>query len=186
VITTDLGHLDGIAYIAKAGAEIGKFWRSIVKAAGLEDMIRRRTSRSLRPGVSRHAAGHGDVRDPSGEFMSEPILPIAGRPTPTSPGSPRDGWTTLRARQQRVSYSFFDTAVNELLIKSSVLDIRHSAVIGFVVETQCRFFADGIPGSIDVGVRVAASARAAYATDRDLQERRRDTGRARMLRPRLR
>ena len=25
VITTDLGHLDGIAYIAKAGAEIARF-----------------------------------------------------------------------------------------------------------------------------------------------------------------
>ena len=55
-----------------------------------------------------------------------------------------------------VYYSFFDTAVNELLIKSGVLDIRHSPVIGFVVETQCRFFKPmTFPDSIDAGVKVA-------------------------------
>ena len=55
-----------------------------------------------------------------------------------------------------VYYSYFDTAVNELLIKSGVLDIRHSTVIGFVVETQCRFYKPmAFPDSIDAGVRVA-------------------------------
>ena len=55
-----------------------------------------------------------------------------------------------------VYYSFFDTAVNELLIKSGVLDIRASPIIGFVVETQCRFFTPlAFPDRIDAGVRVA-------------------------------
>lgn len=55
-----------------------------------------------------------------------------------------------------VYYSFFDTAVNELLIKSDVLDIRRSPIIGFVVETQCRFFTPlAFPDRIDAGVRVA-------------------------------
>ena len=55
-----------------------------------------------------------------------------------------------------VYYSFFDTAVNELLIKSGVLDIRRSPIIGFVVETQCRFFTPlAFPDRIDAGVRVA-------------------------------
>ncbi len=55
-----------------------------------------------------------------------------------------------------VYYSFFDTAVNELLIKSGALDIRRSPTIGFVVETQCRFFAPiAFPDRIDAGVRVA-------------------------------
>ena len=55
-----------------------------------------------------------------------------------------------------VYYSFFDTAVNELLIRSGVLDIRESPIIGFVVETQCRFFAPmAFPDRIDAGVRVA-------------------------------
>ena len=52
--------------------------------------------------------------------------------------------------------SFFDTAVNELLITSGVLDIRRSPIIGFVVETRCRFFAPlAFPDRIDAGVRVA-------------------------------
>jgi acyl-CoA thioester hydrolase len=55
-----------------------------------------------------------------------------------------------------VYYSFFDTAVNELLIRSDVLDIRRSPIIGFVVETQCRFFTPlAFPDRIDAGVRVA-------------------------------
>ena len=55
-----------------------------------------------------------------------------------------------------VYYSFFDTAVNELLIRSGVLDVRRSPIIGFVVETQCRFFTPmAYPDRIDAGVRVA-------------------------------
>jgi acyl-CoA thioester hydrolase len=55
-----------------------------------------------------------------------------------------------------VYYSFFDTAVNELLIRRGVLDIRRSPVIGFVVETRCQFFAPlAFPDRIDVGIRVA-------------------------------
>ena len=55
-----------------------------------------------------------------------------------------------------VYYAFFDTAVNELLIRSGALDIRRSPIIGFVVETQCRFFTPlAFPDRIDAGVRVA-------------------------------
>ena len=55
-----------------------------------------------------------------------------------------------------VYYAFFDTAVNELLIRSDVLDVRRSPIIGFVVETRCRFFAPlAFPDRIDAGVRVA-------------------------------
>jgi acyl-CoA thioester hydrolase len=55
-----------------------------------------------------------------------------------------------------VYYAFFDTAVNELLIRRGVLDIRRSPIIGFVVETQCRFFAPiAFPDRIEAGVRVA-------------------------------
>ena len=35
VITTDLGHLDGIAYIAKAGADIARFLAQSVTAKPL-------------------------------------------------------------------------------------------------------------------------------------------------------
>ena len=55
-----------------------------------------------------------------------------------------------------VYYSFFDTAVNELLVRGGALDIRRGPVIGFVVETGCRFFAPlAFPDRIDAGVRVA-------------------------------
>jgi acyl-CoA thioester hydrolase len=55
-----------------------------------------------------------------------------------------------------VYYAFFDTAVNELLIRRGVLDVRRSPIIGFVVETQCRFFTPlAFPDRIDAGVRVA-------------------------------
>ena len=55
-----------------------------------------------------------------------------------------------------VYYSFFDTAVNQLLIRSGVLDVQRSPIIGFVVETQCRFFKPiTFPDVIDAGIRVA-------------------------------
>jgi acyl-CoA thioester hydrolase len=39
-----------------------------------------------------------------------------------------------------VYYAFFDTAVNGHLIRAGCLDVQASAVIGLVVETQCRYF----------------------------------------------
>jgi acyl-CoA thioester hydrolase len=55
-----------------------------------------------------------------------------------------------------VYYSFFDTAVNQLLIEGGVLDIRRSPIVGFVVETQCRFFTPlAFPDRVAAGVRVA-------------------------------
>lgn len=54
-----------------------------------------------------------------------------------------------------VYYSFFDTAVNQMLIEAGVLDIAESPAIGLVVETGCRYFAPvAFPDTIDAGVRV--------------------------------
>lgn len=58
-----------------------------------------------------------------------------------------------------VYYSWFDTAVNGLLIERGALDI-HSPhvgnVIGLVVETQCNYFAPlAFPEPVVAGVRVA-------------------------------
>lgn len=54
-----------------------------------------------------------------------------------------------------VYYAFFDTAVNQYLIESGVLDIAKSPVIGLVVETQCRYFSPiGFPDRVHVGLRV--------------------------------
>jgi len=55
-----------------------------------------------------------------------------------------------------VYYSFFDTTVNAWLIEQGALDIERGAVIGFVVETGCHYFAPlGYPQPVIVGLRVA-------------------------------
>ena len=55
-----------------------------------------------------------------------------------------------------VYYSFFDTAVNGLLVDAGVLDIHAGDVIGLVVETQCNYFAPiAFPQAVAAGVRVA-------------------------------
>ncbi len=55
-----------------------------------------------------------------------------------------------------VYYSFFDTAVNRYLIEAGALDIEAGAVIGLVVETQCRYHAPlAFPDVLEVGIRVA-------------------------------
>lgn len=55
-----------------------------------------------------------------------------------------------------VYYSWFDTAVNGLLIEHGVLDIHGGATIGLVVETQCHYFAPlAFPQQVEAGVRVA-------------------------------
>ncbi|BCF87925.1 thioesterase family protein [Paraburkholderia sp. PGU16] len=54
-----------------------------------------------------------------------------------------------------VYYSYFDTVVNEYLIRSGVLDIEHGTTIGLVVETQCNYFSPIVfPDRIDAGLRV--------------------------------
>ena len=55
-----------------------------------------------------------------------------------------------------VYYSYFDTVVNEYLMRSGVLNIEKSQVIGLVVETQCRYFAPiTFPDKVHAGLRVA-------------------------------
>ena len=39
-----------------------------------------------------------------------------------------------------VYYSWFDTAVNRLLVVNGLLDIHHGKTIGLVAETGCRYF----------------------------------------------
>jgi acyl-CoA thioester hydrolase len=54
-----------------------------------------------------------------------------------------------------VYYSWFDTAVNALLIDHGQLDIHHGKTIGLVIETQCNYFAPvTFPQVIDAGIRV--------------------------------
>jgi len=53
-------------------------------------------------------------------------------------------------------YSYFDTAVNEHLIRVGGLDIHGDAAVGLAVETSCRFHrALSFPDIIDAALRVA-------------------------------
>lgn len=53
-------------------------------------------------------------------------------------------------------YSYFDTVVNEHLINAGGLDIRDGPVVGYVVETSCRFHRSlSFPETVDAGLRVA-------------------------------
>ena len=54
-----------------------------------------------------------------------------------------------------VYYSLFDTAVNETLIRAGLLDVEHSATIGLVVESGCRYHASiAFPDVVTAGLRV--------------------------------
>ena len=54
-----------------------------------------------------------------------------------------------------VYYSYFDTVVNEYLIRAGVLDVEHGETIGLVVETQCNYFAPLVfPERVEAGLRV--------------------------------
>jgi acyl-CoA thioester hydrolase len=53
-------------------------------------------------------------------------------------------------------YSYFDTVVNEHLIRAGGLDIVSGPASGYVVENSCRFFKPlSFPETIDAALRVA-------------------------------
>jgi len=55
-----------------------------------------------------------------------------------------------------VYYSWFDTVVNEYLIRAGALDIAASPVIGLVAETHCEYFQPiSFPQTVHTGLRVA-------------------------------
>ena len=57
-------------------------------------------------------------------------------------------------------YSYFDTVVNEHLVREGGLDIARAPAIGVVVETACRFHKPiTFPDVVDAGMRVVAIGR---------------------------
>ena len=55
-----------------------------------------------------------------------------------------------------VSYTWFDTVVNTLLIQNKVLDLHKGESIGLVVETQCNYFSPvTYPDAVHAGLRVS-------------------------------
>jgi acyl-CoA thioester hydrolase len=54
-----------------------------------------------------------------------------------------------------VYYSYFDTVVNDYLIREGGLDIHAGEVIGIAVETRCNFLASLVfPETVDAGLAV--------------------------------
>ena len=54
-----------------------------------------------------------------------------------------------------VYYSYFDTVINECLIREGGLDIHDGTAIGYCAESQCRYLAPlAFPEIIDAGLRV--------------------------------
>ncbi len=104
----------------------------------------------------------------------------APNPTPTPKPTPhtRSAYRAFRSIPTRwadndmyghvnnvVYYSWFDTAVNALLIERGALDIHGGPTIGFVVETQCNYFAPvAFPQTVEAGIRVAQAGRSSIRT----------------------
>lgn len=86
-----------------------------------------------------------------------------------SPPSTRAEFSLFRGLQTRwadndiyghmnnvVHYQLFDTAINEWLIDSGLLDPLNGAIVGLVVETGCRYHAEAMfPDRITAGLAVA-------------------------------
>lgn len=55
-----------------------------------------------------------------------------------------------------VFYSFFDTAVNEYMLRQGVLDLDAGATVSLVAETGCNYFTPiSFPDVVHCGLRVA-------------------------------
>ena len=55
-----------------------------------------------------------------------------------------------------VYYSYFDTVINEYLIRAGGLDIAAGDVIGLCVDSRCQFFRElTFPETVEAGLRVA-------------------------------
>lgn len=75
-----------------------------------------------------------------------------------------------------VYYSYFDTVVNEYLVREGGLDIHSGGVIGIAVETHCRFFASlEFPETVEAGLAVAHLGNSSVRYDIGLFSGKRDT-----------
>jgi acyl-CoA thioester hydrolase len=71
-----------------------------------------------------------------------------------------------------IYYAYFDTLVNECLIKLGVLDVKNGSVIGFVVQTHCEYheaisFPDKLVGALRVATLGRSSVRYELAIFKD-------------------
>ncbi len=100
--------------------------------------------------------------------MTAPASPAAAPAAPAAPLPVRADYPHFLAIPTRwmdndvyghvnnvVYYSYFDTVINEHLIRDGGLDIHDGRVVGYCVESQCRYLAPlAFPETIDAGLRV--------------------------------
>ncbi len=54
-----------------------------------------------------------------------------------------------------IYYQYFDSVINAYLVERGGLDIRSGAVVGFIVRSECDYYAPvSYPGDVEVGVQV--------------------------------
>lgn len=54
-----------------------------------------------------------------------------------------------------IYYQYFDSVINAYLVERGGLDIRSGAVVGFIVRSECDYYAPvSYPGDVEVGVSV--------------------------------
>lgn len=55
-----------------------------------------------------------------------------------------------------IYYQYFDSVINTWLIEQGELDIHRGDVVGFIVRSECDYYAPvSYPGDVDIGVAVA-------------------------------
>ena len=100
--------------------------------------------------------------------MTAPASPAAAPAAPAAPLPVRADYPHFLAIPTRwmdndvyghvnnvVYYSYFDTVINEHLIRDGGLDIHDGRVVGYCVESHCRYLAPlAFPETIDAGLRV--------------------------------
>lgn len=84
-------------------------------------------------------------------------------PRPTSADFPHHHRVTTRWTDNdcyghvnnAIYYQYFDSVINAYLIAEGQLDIHRGDVVGFIVRSECDFFAPvAYPGEVDIGVAV--------------------------------
>ena len=69
-------------------------------------------------------------------------------------------------------YAFFDTAINEWLVREGGLDIQGGDVIGLCAESHCAYHGPlAFPGVVEAGLRVAKLGRSSVRYEIALRER---------------
>lgn len=54
-----------------------------------------------------------------------------------------------------IYYQYFDSVINAYLVERGGLDIRSGTVVGFIVRSECDYYAPvSYPGDVEVGVNV--------------------------------